>query len=69
MFRDTLMAVLYLHSRDPPIAHRRACGLSQNGAQLKFVVDLFDGPYIAPVLETTLVGTGSGRCKCWVAWW
>ncbi|CAN0271567.1 unnamed protein product, partial [Hapterophycus canaliculatus] len=23
IFRDTLMAVLYLHSRDPPIAHRR----------------------------------------------
>lgn len=23
IFRDTLMAVLYLHSRVPPIAHRR----------------------------------------------
>ncbi|CAN0411215.1 unnamed protein product, partial [Scytosiphon promiscuus] len=27
IFRDTLMAVLYLHSRDPPIAHRRVKGL------------------------------------------
>lgn len=32
IFRDTLMAVLYLHSRDPPIAHRRVLGGVLSGA-------------------------------------